>query len=195
MPAKRRYDVKSNKDFLVLAVIFFFLGIWAVKDAWFPSDKVLQRHPRLVEASFEVDGFIGELHVGEGDTVIPPRDGQLPTLLASLNSETLEREFETKQAEYNSLKSEAPEQAQTLYEEITRLKAELDRYQLHCPKLGKEKSGTVLNVLKGHYSKVEAGEPVMLIEPSNNFYLFNKTLTFISFILCGGFLTIHILGR
>ena len=121
MPAKRNYTVKGTKDFLVMALICFFLCLWASKDAWFPSSKVREKHPRRVEVAFSVDGAIKEFHVAEGDHVVSPKDGNEPTLLASLIGATWQKEFDAKKADYAASKDGSPEKA-ALLAEIRQLK-------------------------------------------------------------------------
>ena len=70
MPRKRNYTVKGTNDFLVLALIFFFLGIWAVKDGWYPSEKVQKKHPRELKVSASEAGVVKEIKVEVGETVI-----------------------------------------------------------------------------------------------------------------------------
>lgn len=41
----RQYDVKGSKNFLAWAIGLLLLGLWCVKDGWFPSESVLVRHP------------------------------------------------------------------------------------------------------------------------------------------------------
>ena len=67
MPVKRKYNIKGTNDFLVLALILFFLCLWAIKDAWYPSAKVLKKHPREVVAAFDARGSVGEILVDVGD--------------------------------------------------------------------------------------------------------------------------------
>ena len=69
MPSKRRYHIKGTNDFIVLSAIFFFLCLWAVKDAWYPSAKVLKRHPLESVATFQAAGAVDKLHVAEGDPI------------------------------------------------------------------------------------------------------------------------------
>jgi multidrug resistance efflux pump len=196
MPAKRRYKVKGTNDFLILAAIFFFLCLWAIKDAWFPSEKVLKRHPREVTVAFAIDGTLAKLHVAEGDEVVPPKeDGQPSTLLASLSSVVQQDQYDKLVAEYKEIKKNSPEEAAALHEEIKQVKAELDGKKLYCPKLGDEKGGKIAKIYHGELAQVKAGEPVFLIEPKSTFYLFNKSLTVLSFILFWVFMAIHVLAR
>jgi multidrug resistance efflux pump len=194
MAAKRKYNVKGIKDFIVLAGIFFFLGLWAVKDAWFPSPGVLEKHPQRVEIAFPVDGMIFEFNVVEGDSVATPKDDHEPTLLASLNDVKLQEQFDEKKQAYTEAAEGSPQKA-ALLEEVGDLKAQLEQYQLYCPELGKEKGGVVSEMLKGRYDRVQAGEPVMVIEPNKGFYLFNKSLAILSAILFSVFLGIHFMTQ
>src|SRR6056300_1555905 len=103
MPVKRKYNTKGTKDFIVLAGIFFFLCLWAIKDAWYPSPKVLKDHPRRVEVAFPVDGTIKEFNVVVGDSIMSPKDGHEPTLLGSLNDVSIREEFNEKKEAYVEL--------------------------------------------------------------------------------------------
>jgi hypothetical protein len=194
MATKRKYNVKGIKDFIVLAGIFFFLGLWAVKDAWFASPGVREKHPQRVEIAFPVDGMLSEFHVVVGDSVTTPKDDHEPTLLASLNDSKLQEQFDAKKLEYTEAEEGSPQKT-ALLEEIGDLKAQLEQYQLFCPEFGKEKGGVVSELLKGHYDRVKAGEPIMVVEPNKGFYLFNKSLAIISLILFSVFLGIHLMTQ
>ena len=41
----RKPHIEGTKSFLMWAVILLVIGLWAVKDGWFPSDSVLLKHP------------------------------------------------------------------------------------------------------------------------------------------------------
>ena len=41
----RRYHVEGTRRFLYWGVVFLVIGLWCVKDGWFPSADVLVRHP------------------------------------------------------------------------------------------------------------------------------------------------------
>jgi hypothetical protein len=45
------------------------------------------------------------------------------------------------------------------------------------------------------YSQVKAGDPVLVIDPKDHFYLFNKSLAIFSFMAFWVFLAIHLLAR
>lgn len=214
MPAKRKYNVKGTKDFIVLAGIFFFLCLWAIKDAWYPSPKVVENHPQQVEVSFDTAGTIGQLHVAVGDSV---GDKQL---LAELRRVRMQEDFDAAKKEYtvakkkimlldvalrNAVKNGASdggiaelEQSQVAakaaladaLENVNTSRARMGSTELRAPT-----KGVVRELLAMTHSQVEAGEAVMVIDPKDHFYLFNKSLAIFSFIAFWVFLGIHILAH
>ncbi|HEY5653102.1 MAG TPA: hypothetical protein VIR63_01890 [Pontiella sp.] len=196
MARKRNYKVRGDYDFLVMAGFCFFLCLWAVKDAWFPGDKVLEKHPRRVPVAFEVKGggTIQDLHVGVGDVVLPPRDGDKPTLLASLKNYTLQSEFDEIKEAFKALPKDSPEK-DGLRKEIVRLKAELDGLKVYCPELGKEKSGKISEILVSKHEFIQAGQSILIIEPKTTFYVFNKSLALGCFLGFFFFLGVYVLGH
>jgi hypothetical protein len=48
----RKHHVEGTKSFLMWAIILLAIGIWAVKDGWFPSDAVLLKHPLDKDTNF-----------------------------------------------------------------------------------------------------------------------------------------------
>ncbi len=48
----RRYHVEGTKTFLLWAVGLLVLGLWCVKDGWFPAESVLLKHPLDKAGSF-----------------------------------------------------------------------------------------------------------------------------------------------
>jgi len=214
MPAKRTYKVRVAKDFIVLAGIFFFLCLWAVKDAWYPSDKVLNKHPRLVEVSFETAGSVGQVHAGVGDSI---GEGQL---LAELRSTRMEVEFTAAKKEYTEAKNthalmqEALRDAEKKggsVEEITELRnseiqaktamdatlqrvgkirASIDSAELVAPTKGK-----IMEVRVVSHGQIAAGQTAFVINPQDHFYLFNQSLAIFSFVSFWVFLGLHLLTQ
>ena len=212
MAAKRKYNVKGTKDFIVLAGIFFFLCLWAVKDAWYPSPKVLEKHPLTVGVSFETTGLLGSLFVAEGDSVVESQ------ILAELRRTEIEDEFEASKKAYsaakdgytladealrNAVKSSASSEViaefkqsridaeatmDSTLEQVTTMRARIDAAELHAPD-----KGVVKDILVAVHDQVEAGETIMVIDPGDHFYLFNKSLAIFSFIAFWVFLGIHVL--
>ena len=212
--SKRRYQSKATKDFLVLALVFFLLCIWAIKDAWFPSDKVLKKHPQAVSMEFTMDGFIQKVHVSEGDFV-----GE-DAVLAELNVAKITEAFEQQKKEYSAKKKEfrlmqkaqensaingasessmaerearqqqLANQLNELQDEINKLRSQIEEFELIAPK-----KGTIIKLNKMDNMFVQAGETVMVLEPSDSFYLFNKSLAVFSFFAFWIFLGLHIVAH
>jgi multidrug resistance efflux pump len=202
MPAKRQYHVKGTNDFIVLAGIFFFLCIWAVKDAWYPSEKVLKKHPLEIAVAAEVSGIVEKVLVGEGDPVAEDK------LLATLRSDRIAAEFEeAKNAytearnEYNLLNAASPsgnpQEIAAAQEAMDQALAKVDalRVTLDSMEIKSPDKGAISKSYISPLSIVEAGDALFLIDPQDHFYLFNKSLAIFSFLLFWVFLAIHILGR
>ncbi len=68
--ARRHYDLAGSNDFLIAAVVLLGLGLWAIKDGWFPSERVLERHPRELHVRAPATGVVAEVRVIAGQTVL-----------------------------------------------------------------------------------------------------------------------------
>ncbi len=214
MPAKRQYKVKGTNDFLILSAIFFFLCLWAIKDAWFPSEKVLKKHPLQVVAAFEVGGTVKAVNVDPGDTL---GEGQV---LAELRSDRVAVDYDRAKEEYGQAKDahyellkdlKALKDAGASPDDLARAQAQVDvskqemdtilasveelRLQIDSAELKSPSKGVVQEVHIAPHTMVEAGAAAITIDPKDHFYLFNKSLTVLSFILFWTFLAIHILAR
>lgn len=214
MPAKRQYDVKGTNDFLILAVIFLLLGIWAVKDAWFPSEKVIKKHPQEVDVAFQIGGAVNEVNVGVGDSIAEEQvlatlrndrykvlyDEAKDTYTATKKKHAmLEQALANMQA--NGASSEGIEDVKSSLEstavamnealdKVEELKDTLDASVLKAPS-----KGHVLEVHVSPHTMVDADHVAFVIDPKDHFYLFNKSLTVLSALLFCVFLGIHILAR
>ncbi|MBN2163611.1 MAG: hypothetical protein JXR25_14825 [Pontiellaceae bacterium] len=169
MPAKREYRVKGTNDFLILAAIFFFLGLWAVKDAWFPSEKVLKKHPLEATVAFAAPGTVSEVYVAADDTV-----GE-KAVLAKLRTDRLTAEFDDGVKEYGVAKDEyealrkqlknigtgdataikaqltaAKEHMDRTHEKLQEMRAILDAAELLSPSKGR-----ILEVMIGPHTLVD----------------------------------------
>jgi multidrug resistance efflux pump len=214
MPSKRKYNIKGTNDFLVLAGIFFFLCLWAIKDAWYPSEKVQKKHPREIPVAFEVDGSVQTVHVAVGDGI-----GETQ-LLAELRDDKKKVEFETVKEEYTEAKKDYAMKEHVLNNarkngasdggiaeleqslaaakthmdetlvQVTELRVAIDASSLKAPSKGEIKEVKIMT-----HTMVKAGETVMVIDPKDHFYLFNKSLAVFSFFAFWIFLAIHILAR
>lgn len=214
MSARRKYNVRGTKDFIVLAGIFFFLFLWAVKDAWYPSPKVLEKHPLEVNVSFETTGSIVRLYVAEGDSIVESQ------ILADLRRVEIEEEFEASKKAYSAAKDkhtstdealrnavknsasseeiaalkqdriDAQAAMDSTLEQVADMRASVDATELHAPS-----KGIVQDLLVSVHDPVAAGDTVMVIDPADHFYLFNKSLAILSFFAFWIFLGIHILSH
>jgi multidrug resistance efflux pump len=214
VPAKRTYNIKGTKDFLVLSLIFFFLCLWAVKDAWYPSPKVVEKHPMEVAVSFEASGTLGKLYVAAGDSI---GENQL---LAELGRSKIKMEFDVAKKSYTDTKNKhtlmqialqnaekngaTDEGIAEIKEGVVQSKVTMDealaevgqiRSVLDASELRASMKGEVKKLLKATHSQVTAGETVLIINPQDHFYLFNKSLAIISFIAFWVFLGLHILAH
>ena len=52
----RARKIEGPKNYLVAAACLLALGLWAVKDGWWPSAAVLKKHP-LRDTSGQLDHF------------------------------------------------------------------------------------------------------------------------------------------
>lgn len=65
----RRFKVEGTNDFLIAAVVLAALGLWCVKDGWFPSKSVLTKHPREIVVSAGVPSVVLDVQVTPGTEV------------------------------------------------------------------------------------------------------------------------------
>lgn len=50
----RKYRVEGTRAFLIWAVVLLLLGLWAVRDGWFPSAGTVEKHPMDGTSSFYI---------------------------------------------------------------------------------------------------------------------------------------------
>ena len=200
MAKKKRYSkVHSTKDFLILTIVCAVLCVWAVRDGWFPSDKVLKKHPPELMLAFETDGVVVQASVKEG------------AVLAKLSTVTLDENLKELEAEYAAERDAGREQvaAEKLREILelrNRIKASVLKiaagYQIELdanrtPQIAgvvwdhqdpdykkcyplKEKSMVVKELLIKSNRRVAAGEPAVVVYTKDHFYPFNKVLAVIT---------------
>ncbi len=60
----RNFKIKGTKDFLIWAIILLLLGLWCVKDGWFPSESVLERHPEKSDHFYLFNKSLAILSLG-----------------------------------------------------------------------------------------------------------------------------------
>ncbi len=214
MPVKRKYKVNGTKDFIIFSGIFFFLCLWAIKDAWYPSPKVIKKHPQQIEVSFNIDGAIAQWHVAKGDSV---GEGQL---LVELQQSKMQVDFDAAKKKYATEKEEiilldftlrnakanhiSDAEITTLEQRQVVAESEMDhtleevnvmRERMNSSGLYSPSKGVVKELLASTYSQIEQGQGVVMIDPKDHFYLFNKSLAILSFFAFWIFLGLHILSN
>lgn len=206
MAKKKKYNkVQGTKDFLILTIVCAVLCVWAVRDGWFPSNKVLKKHPPELILAFETDGVVVSVDTKEGASV---REG---AVLAKLATAAFEDELKALEAAYAAARDAAQEQiAAEKYQAILAVrekmrastlkvalgyKIELDENRVpqitgtvwsdddpdykKCYLL-KEKMMVVKKIVAKRNRRVSAGEPAIIVNTKDHFYPFNKVLAFIT---------------
>lgn len=178
----RRYKVEGTKDFLYWSIGLLLLGLWAVKDGWFPSQRTLRLHPREMALGFEQPGVLAEYRVAVGDEF---RTGHV---LAIQQRTELENRRTALERQLGAVADEAavagPAVRERRAEEISRWEAELVevRRQLAARELKAPTNGYVRALLRPVDAPVRAGETVIEIRVRDHFYPFNQTLAFLSLL-------------
>ncbi len=180
--AKGRFNIKGTKDFLVMGVFCGFLCLWSVRDAWFPTKKVLEKHPLSVPVAMKVPGVIKSLPLKPGDEI------QGESVLASIYDESYRKAVAVAEAEFETAK-EKSEGVEEALEKRTAARADLKACVLKNTDITQQTShgedalrGVVLEHVVKRSAPVKAGETVLLVEPHDTFYLFNKSLAVLSFL-------------
>jgi len=180
--AKNRFNrIKGTKDFLVMAVFCTFLCLWSVRDAWFPTKKVLEKHPLSVEVAMKVPGVIKSLPIKLGEEFAGD------VALATIYDESYRKALTRAEDEFAAAK-EAHSGVEEALEKVFSAREELRACTLRNTDIMIETShgedalqGKVLENLVTRSMPVEAGEPIILIQPKDTFYMFNKSLAILSF--------------
>jgi len=179
--AKGRFNIKGTKDFLVMAVVCGFLCLWSIRDAWFPTKKVLEKHPQSVPVSMKVPGVIKSLPLKPGEEI----HGEV--VLAQIYDDSYRKAVVAAEADFEKAK-ESREGVEEALEKVLAAREELKACILKNSDILIETShgedvirGIILEHLVTRSTPVEAGEPVLLIEPHDTFYMFNKSLAVLTF--------------
>jgi len=179
--AKGRFNIKGTKDFLVMAVACGFLCLWSIRDAWFPTKKVLEKHPQSLSVAMKVPGVVKSLPLKPGEEF----GGDV--VLATIYDESYRKAVATAKAEFAAAK-EAHSGVEEALEKMLSAREELKACTLRNTDILVETShgedalkGIVLENLVKRSMPVEAGEPVLLVQPHDTFYMFNKSLAVLTF--------------
>ena len=191
--AKNRFQqVKGTKDFLVATVVCVFLCLWSIRDAWFPTQKIMKKHPQEFPVTVSVSGVVQDIPVKVGEEV----GGEAPLLV--LNSGHFEAAVVAAEEAYKTVKGRDEEVLKEKLDLLMKARADLKAATVTCGDFILETThgdeplhGKVLEILAQPATEVEAGETVMLIQPKDTFYIFNKTLAVLTFVGAVVFLFFH----
>lgn len=236
---KGKFKIKGTKDFLIAAVFLGFLCIWSIRDAWFPTKKVLEKHPQEISVAFRVPGVIRDIPVEAGQEI----KGE--TVLARLYSKSYQQALDEARAEFDAAREQSAPDVEQKLEALTRARRQMEACTLkntditwsgshgeeslrgeilridaapatEVEVLNASATGTVVSVSSDEIllaagldapaenrRRVEvpaglvpqvnkgdaiaagdllAGTPVVTVDPQDTFYLFNKTLSVLTFI-------------
>lgn len=178
----------SGNEYLAYMLLCIGLCIWAIKDGWFPASKTLEKHPRIIEHAFQDDGLIESIAVSTGQLVdVGSELARMTTYRLDRPRDKLNREIgrlRHKLAElYRDREANAPfiENVKKLLDEkndeLQSLEQKSENRELRATD-----SGEVTAILKQPRSYVESGETVVVVDPRDSFYLFNKSLSVLSLV-------------
>lgn len=181
--AKGRFNIHGTKDFLVAAVFCGFLCVWSIRDAWFPTEKVLKKHPREISVSFKAHGVVKHIAFQPGDEI------KGSVVLASLYDEGYRAKVTEAEAAFEAAKAAKDPAVEKKLEILMQARADLDACTVKNTDIiwttthGEEPlRGKVARILVNPATSVEAGVPVLAVNPVDTFYMFNKTLALLTFI-------------
>lgn len=180
--AKGRFNVKGTKDFLVMAVFCGFVCLWSIRDAWFPTEKVLEKHPQSVPVALEVSGVIKSLPIAPGHEISGG-------ILAEIYDESHQKAVEEARAAFDMAKETDDSAIEEKRNALLAAREALKACTLRNTDLTQKTShgedvlrGIVLEHRVELASYVEAGETLFWVQPVDTFYVFNKTLAVLTFI-------------
>ena len=181
--AKGRFNVQGTKDFIVAAVFCGFLCVWSIRDAWFPTEKILKKHPQEFPVAFKVNGVVKEILVKTGDEI----KGKVS--LANLYDDGYREKVAEAEAAFEAAKAAKDPAVEEKLAVLMQARADLEACTVKSSDIvrttthGEETlRGNVVRIVINPANHVEAGAPVLMVNPTDTFYLFNKTLAVLTFI-------------
>lgn len=180
--AKGKFKIKGTKDFIVAAVFCGFLCLWSIRDAWFPTEKVLKKHPPEIPMAFKVSGVVKHIAVQPGDDI------QEKALLASLYDDGYRAKVTEAEAIFEAAKKAKDPAVEEKLAGLMQARADLEACSIKNTDTtwmtthGKEVlRGKVVRIVAKPASQTEADSPVLTVKPVDSFYAFNKTLAALTF--------------
>ncbi len=183
----RKYHVKGTNDYLIFGLILLAFGAWCVKDGWFPSPKVLKKHPREIPAVARIGGTLQALRVAPGQEV---GSNTVVGVIQGIEVETIHQQrilAERKAEEALALiKSATPADAEAIRKaeqslEEARTRREDAERRVGMTDVLSMASGKVIRVEAAPDRRVEEGAVVAVVYPTEhaNFYAFNRVSAFL----------------
>jgi len=186
--ARKYKNVRGTNDFLIAAIGLTLLGLWAVRDGWFPTKKLLEKHPLVEKAVFEDAGRVDAVLVETGMNV-SSNSPLIRMNVKDLDQKQADAEERLKQAEieirrldslsatstgdtdYRELAEQKEEEIKEIKREIAGIKQTRMRHILRSKHKGKIKEISV-----EPDQRVDAGDIAAVIRVHDHFYTFNKSL-------------------
>jgi hypothetical protein len=181
--AKHRFTkIKGTKDFLVVAVVCVFLCLWSIRDAWFPTQKILKKHPQTYSVTSKISGVVQSVPVKADQKI----GGMV--VLVELAPSSYQKAVTAAEEAYKAAKeSGAPDKTQKLTA-LHKAKASLlactirnTDFTLETTHGEEALKGQVLEILARPATQVDVGDVLMTVQPHDTFYIFNKTLATLTF--------------
>lgn len=187
--ARKYKNVHGTNDFLVAAIGLTLLGLWAVRDGWFPKKTVLEKHPLVEMAVFEDGGRVEEVlvdvgtRVGSNSPLLRMSDQDLDEMQeeAEQRLEDAEKEIRrlsslevtspSAESEYRDRIEQKEEELKDITREIAGIKQNRMRHILRSKHKGKVKE---IMVVAG--DRAGEGDTAIIIAVDDHFYTFNKSL-------------------
>ncbi len=192
MAQNRFTKIKGTKDFLVVAVVCVFLCLWSIRDAWFPTQSILKKHPLTYPVVSKTSGVVQSVPVQVGQKI----NGSM--VLVELATSSHQRAVDEAEAAYAAAKeSEAPDKSEKLAvlhrakEALLACRIRNTDFTLETTHGEEALNGKVLEIFARPATPIEAGEVLMTVEPHDTFYIFNKTLAVLTFLGAGIALFFH----
>ena len=186
----RKYNVKGTNDYLVFGLALLAFGAWCVKDGWFPSPKVLIKHPQEVSAVARIGGTLQSLRVAVGQEV---GSNAVVGVVSGIEVETIRQQRILAERDANEAlartKREAPDSpeawraAEQRLEEARNRREEAER-RVAMTEVLSLASGKVIRIEAEQDQRIEEGAVVAVVFPTEhaNFYTFNQVSAFLCFI-------------
>ncbi len=194
----RKYkNMKGSNDFLVASIGLLLLCLWAVRDGWFPTQSILEKHPQTAQTMFEAPGTVEEIMREVGSTVssntavVRMSTRELEDMQSQYESRLEEVVREIRRSEASIIGVDTEDEREEIRSRIAELEAssrELRRQiagvrqDIMRNMLRPDHAGTISEIMVSQGDEVDEGDPAFSIDVKGYFYTFNKSLAIGSLI-------------